>query len=256
MGPLRNAELLSTKEQLHDSLDSGVKPDIQSEVNEVTVIDFFTYFGECSESCRQYYKEVVIKRSLLLKRMREKFGEQVCVSIIDFDQLTKKFREYVRDIEVDKKIKFYIISDEEFRSAYFRRGFTHESLIVDSSGVIVMRGQLDMQDLQHKLETLLNGEKLSGLGTTPNGHLMNSYQEFLRDKGSDDCTMKQVFKFKATSKKWLSLPILKKNLKDLTQVQLELNALISWDVLSGMQKSDVTVHTYLEGPDHVVKVVQ
>ena len=49
---------------------------------------------------------------------------------------------------------------------------------------------------------------------------------------------------------------LKKNLKDLTQVQLELNALISWDVLSGMQKSDVTVHTYLEGPDHVVKAVQ
>jgi hypothetical protein len=54
----------------------------------------------------------------------------------------------------------------------------------------------------------------------------------------------------------LSHPVIKENLSDLTQVQLEIDASISWDVMTDEETANVTVHTYLQGTHEAVEKVR
>lgn len=110
------------------------------------------------------------KRSLMLGRLAKTWGQKVRVITLDFDNHPKTFCEDVKGMDFDEKMTFYTTEDEDLRSAYFRKGFIHDSLIVDSAGHIVLRGQLEQRNLESDLVHLLQGEKLTGLGTTPNGH--------------------------------------------------------------------------------------
>jgi hypothetical protein len=80
------------------------------------------------------------KRSLMLGRLTQAWGQKFRIIIIDFDNHTKIFCEDVKGMTLDEKITFYTTEDEELRSAYFRKGFIHDSLIVDGTGHIVLRG--------------------------------------------------------------------------------------------------------------------
>jgi hypothetical protein len=89
MGPLRGVWEV-------DESQCDKKHDYYTVRGRVTVIDMITYFGECQPASRLNYQDNIQERLKMMESNHTEWGDQVRFIVIDYEQNSDAFRQFVK----------------------------------------------------------------------------------------------------------------------------------------------------------------